>query len=297
MDRVRSEMAGREAGHFFARLPILCADRTAAIEEPNESTGGYFRQAERARSAHFEFEFIHLNANLVVPRRSVLILLMKRPLRRSGMRELSMIAAALVLTCGAAFAQTTTGMPGVATTTPPALGMTSPLGTFGGSTPTGNTPTGLPLGATQINPGGVSTTPGRSGGLAGTGSPGLAGITGMSSATGMGSTFDGGGLATDGSTGSSGAAGSTGAMGTTGATFGCTTSTGPSSNGTASPLSNPGSVSSPLNGGTIPLGATELNGGGVSPFVTVPAPTTTTTTTPGTITTPGMTAPGTTAGP
>ena len=73
------------------------------------------------------------------------------------MRRWSMIAAALVLSCGAAFAQTTTGMSGVAMATPPASGMT-PLGTLGGNPPTGNSPTGLPLGATEINPGGLSTT-------------------------------------------------------------------------------------------------------------------------------------------
>jgi hypothetical protein len=188
------------------------------------------------------------------------------------MRRWTIVVAALLSSCGTAFAQTTTGMSGSATSFPPALGITSPLGAQGALPPTGNSPTGLPLGATEINPGGLSTTPALVCGAAG--SSGLAGTSGTSSPVGTSGTFDGGGLAAAGSPGS------------TGATAGCTAGVSP--NGTASPLSTPGATSTTLDGGTIPLGATELGGGGVSPLIAVPAPSSTTTAMPGV--TPGVAA-------
>jgi hypothetical protein len=61
-------------------------------------------------------------------------------------RQLSMAALALLCGCVAASAQTST--------TPSAMGTTSPLGTLDTS---GTSGTGLPLGATEIDPGGLGT--------------------------------------------------------------------------------------------------------------------------------------------
>lgn len=146
------------------------------------------------------------------------------------MRRACVMTIMILLGSGVAQAQSAATMPGI--------GATSPLGMLGSSSAGG---TGVPLGATEIDPGGLSPL--------GACVPSLSG----SSSTGSGSTFDGGGLAN-----------------TASATSSCTSGTpNLTSTGTASPLSSPASN---LAGGTIPLGATELDSGGLSPMISVPAP-------------------------
>jgi len=160
------------------------------------------------------------------------------------MRRLLVITAALLISCGAGHAQNAMSTP--------AIGPTSPLGSLGSLGSSGSMGTGLPLGATEVDPGGLSPATGTNCSASGGGS-GLAGTSGA----GTTSTFDGGGLS-----GSS-----------TISASGCTSSQVLSSGGTASPLSNPsGSSSLTLGGGAIPLGATEMDSGGVSPMITVPGP-------------------------
>ena len=145
------------------------------------------------------------------------------------MRRLSAIAAlALLLSCGAAAAQT------LPTPGAPPLGLASPLGIPGASGAARNV--GIGLGATEINSAGVSPAV----------SP-YCGSTGPSPAL---SGFDGGGM--------SGAAATS-----------CAASSVPSSGGTAALPSAPGT---PLAGGSIPLGATELGNAGISPLIGVAAP-------------------------
>ncbi|AMN42650.1 hypothetical protein [Rhodoplanes sp. Z2-YC6860] len=120
--------------------------------------------------------------------------------------------------------------------TTPGIGATSPLGMLGSSSSVG---TGVPLGATEIDPGGLSPL-----GACVPSDPSMLG------ASATGSTFDGGGLAS--------------------ATSSCASGTpNITSTGIASPLSG---APPNLAGGTIPLGSTELDGGGLSPMITVPAP-------------------------
>jgi hypothetical protein len=165
------------------------------------------------------------------------------------MRRACVVTVMILLGCGAAAAQSATTLPG--------MGVTSPLGILGSSAATG---TGVPLGATEIDPGGLSpatscvpTDPSILGSTSTT-----SGISGTSSATSTtsGSAFDGGGVANTGSLASS-----------------CTSVTPNMPNvtttGIASPLSG---SSSNLAGGTIPLGATALDSGGLSPLVAVPQP-------------------------
>jgi hypothetical protein len=190
------------------------------------------------------------------------------------MRRLGISIVMLVLSSGLAAAQVAP-MPGG-----PALGVTSPLGTMGSNSAG---PVGIPLGSTELNSGGLSPAPitplssattncfggtfGIKGsGIAGTGTTG-AGMAGMG--TGASNfTFDGGGTA-----GLSG--GTPISSGSPSLTGGCTSlPPGGGSTGLASPLSTPGSPGlTTLNGGTIPLGATELIGAGVSPIVPVTPPT------------------------
>jgi hypothetical protein len=59
--------------------------------------------------------------------------------------------------------------------------------------------------------------------------------------------------------------------------------------GTASPLSNPDANSTArLDGGVIPLGATEMNSAGVSPLIGIPAPSVAVTPCIGSTTTSGL---------
>jgi hypothetical protein len=172
------------------------------------------------------------------------------------MKLLPLTVAAILFGCGAAQAQSVMISPG--------MGATSPLGVPGSSAPSGsNSPTGIPLGATEIDPGGLSPAPlsncNASGFAANSGmSSGMTGssASGLGSTPTMGSTFDGGGF---GST-------TTSACASPGASVNTATSTG-----TTSPLSTMGTNSNfTLNGGAIPLGSTEINSGGVSPLIIVP---------------------------
>jgi hypothetical protein len=190
------------------------------------------------------------------------------------MRRTGISIVMLVLSSGLAAAQMAL-MPGG-----PALGVTSPLGTMGSNSAG---PVGIPLGSTQLNIGGLSPAPitplssattNCFGGTYGVNGAGIAGMgtTGAGMA-GMGSgasnfTFDGGGTA--GLSGGTPISSSSPSL-----TGGCTSlPPGGGSTGLASPLSTPGSPGlTTLNGGSIPLGATELDSTGLSPLVPVPGPT------------------------
>jgi hypothetical protein len=179
------------------------------------------------------------------------------------MRRTGISIVMLVLSSGLAAAQMAP-IPGG-----PALGVTSPLGTMGSSSAG---PVGIPLGSTELNFGGLSPAPiaplssttncfgGTGTGTTGTGMAGGAGVSNF--------TFDGGGTA-----GLSG--GTPISSGSPSLAGGCTSlPPGGGSTGLASPLSTPGSPGlTALNGGTIPLGATELDSTGLSPLVPLPTPT------------------------
>src|SRR5690242_9416336 len=113
------------------------------------------------------------------------------------------VVAAFLFISGAAEAQSSMSTSG--------MGTTSPLGVPGASG--GSYSTGIPLGATEIDPGGLSP-------MAGTNCGGLS----TGSATASSGTFDGGGL-TMGSSSSS--------------TTGCSTGSSQVSSGTASPQYSP----------------------------------------------------------
>jgi hypothetical protein len=177
------------------------------------------------------------------------------------MQRASVVTLMILLGCGAAAAQSAPALSG--------MGATSPLGIPGSSAANG---TGVPLGATEIDPGGLSPAtscvPSDPSILGNTST--TSGISGTSStaSTTSGSTFDGGGVANAGSLASN-----------------CTSVTPNTPNvtttGIASPLSG---SSSNLAGGTIPLGATALDSGGLSPMIAVPQPVMPT---PGSTTCPG----------
>ncbi len=150
----------------------------------------------------------------------------------------------LVLSAGPSFAQLAPLTP-----TAPAMGATSPLGLPGTTSPVGAV--GIPLGATELSPGGVSPMP-----LDPTVSadPCLGGGLSASGMSGTVSTFDGSGVATNTIGTSASSCGGT-ASGTTTTTAGLGGSNGGAAPGVA-----------PV--GSIPLDATELNNGGISPLVT-----------------------------
>src|SRR4051795_2372584 len=102
------------------------------------------------------------------------------------MPRMFLTIAALLLSCEAVPAQNAVVRS--------ALGATSPLSGLG--SPTSGAPTGIPLGATEIDPGGLSPLPCSS---AGTSSPGAAGsqMT-LSTTVSAGSAFDGGGMSSGG---------------------------------------------------------------------------------------------------
>jgi hypothetical protein len=152
------------------------------------------------------------------------------------MPRMLLTIAALLLSCEAVPAQNAVVRS--------ALGATSPLSGLG--SPTSGAPTGIPLGATEIDPGGLSPLPCSSAAFSS-----LAGSS--QSGAAAGTTFDGGGMF------------SSGCNAAPEATV--------SSTGNVSPLFTPGATSgSLLSGGSIPLGATEIDNGGVSPMITIPSP-------------------------
>jgi hypothetical protein len=134
-----------------------------------------------------------------------------------------------------------TSMVGFAQVSPtPGMGATSPLGM--GSSGFNTQPNGIPLGATELNPGGLSPSP----------CPGT-----TASGTGLAGpllTFDGGGLTSNSSA--------------------CSSSTAGNSAGTGGPLQVGPTTSGPTAGNstTIPLGSTDLATPGESPVITNPAP-------------------------
>jgi hypothetical protein len=169
-----------------------------------------------------------------------------RQATEAAMRRFLVITAAILtvaMSCGSSHAQSSMS--------PSAMGATSPLGMLGSG---GSSGTGIPFGATEINPGGLSPAPNPNCGIRASSSGGYAmsasGTTGT--ITGAASIFDGGGIAANGS-----------AM----SVAGCASLQPPSSNGTASPLTTAVTGSQfRLDGGAIPLGSTELDSGGVSPM-------------------------------
>lgn len=128
---------------------------------------------------------------------------------------------------------------------PPAMGRTSPLGLMGANAQ-GPSSSGIPLGATELNPAGLSPLLGgttlclATGGLA----PGSTG--------GATSSFDGGG--TSGGPGLS------------------LSNTCTSAASSGSPSATSSASGSSAAGGVVPLGATEIGNTGVSPLITVAPP-------------------------
>jgi hypothetical protein len=123
---------------------------------------------------------------------------------------------------------------------PPGMGATSPLGT--GSSGFSTQPNGIPLGATELNPGGLSP-------------PSCAGTTASGNGlAGRMSTFDGGSLMANSSACSSSTAGNSASTG--GVPQVGSTAIGPTAG----------------NGTSIPLGSTNLATPGESPVITNPAP-------------------------
>jgi S-DNA-T family DNA segregation ATPase FtsK/SpoIIIE len=167
--------------------------------------------------------------------------------QEDAMRRACAMTVMVLLGCGVAAAQTAPTMP--------SIGATSPLGTLGSSPASG---TGVPFGATEIDPGGLSPAtscvaadPSILGSSTTSSSSTMSGISGTGSTT-SGSTFDGGGFASASN---------------------CSSVTPNTSNVTTTGIASPLSGSSTnLAGGTIPLGATSLDGGGLSPLVAVPQP-------------------------
>jgi hypothetical protein len=198
------------------------------------------------------------------------------------MRRLLSVAAAMLLLGGApAISQVASTGSGAS----PGMGMTSPLGGTGSVGPVG-----IPLGSTELDPGGLSPGP-----LGSTTSTSLCGTngtsmtaTGMAGTAGSSSTFDGGG-----NVGVSGLCGSVPLGGTV--------------SGTQSLSASGALAGSTLGIGTIPLGATEIGSAGISPMEPAPGPAPTLNLSPfptlspssscaGSATTPGALGSGTTIG-
>ena len=174
------------------------------------------------------------------------------------MTRFAMATAVVLLGCGSAYAQA-----GMNVSPLPALGMTSPLGIP--NAPVGQT--GIPLGATELATPGVSPT--TSGASPMLGAPCVSSTPPSaamgSSTTGtfpnMGSPVTGASAGTGGSvTGTSGTAPFDGG-GMAGSTSGGCTASATASPPLASSM-GPGSTVGPAG---IPLGSTELGGGGLSP--------------------------------
>ena len=146
------------------------------------------------------------------------------------LRALLTASAILLLGCGASFAQLAPLSP-----SSPAMGLTSPLGIPGTTSPVG--PVGIPLGATSLSPSGLSPAP-----------------------------FDP--TASNNPCSSAIPSGLSSGVVSSSASCGITPETG-SASGT---LSMGGGAASPVGSSGIPLGATELGNAGVSPMITSPAP-------------------------
>ena len=206
--------------------------------------------AVNSRCSRQKFECSSLNCNLMAPPRRPPIskqtadcfpCLSGDAMRAISLRSVSTTLAALVLSCSTSLAQIAP-----LTVISPAMGATSPLGIPGALTgvtsPVG--PVGIPLGASELSPGGLSPAP----------LDPTASTNSCSSSVGNGSssTFDGAGVST-----------STTASCSVGASTGTASGTLPTS-------SLDGATGSTVSAGTIPLGATELDSGGLSPLVAPP---------------------------
>jgi hypothetical protein len=169
-----------------------------------------------------------------------------------ALKSLAIGSLLLLLSVSAGLAQTAP-----LTTANPAMCATSPLGVPGASAAVGGI--GIPLGSTELSPGGLSPAPlDPTASATGCSSVGNSG----SGAIPSGISFDGGGINTStvGASTPSVCNSSGGASGTTASTSSVSGSTGSGALGLP-----------PV--GAIPLGATELNNAGVSPMVSSPAPT------------------------
>ena len=166
-----------------------------------------------------------------------------RQATEASMRRFLVIAAAILvmpMSCASSFAQSSISLS--------AMGATSPLGVFGSG---GSSGTGIPFAATEINPGGLSPAPNPNCSPRASNSAGN-GMSASGTTTGAASSFDGGGL---------------GGVGSAASMSSCSSPELTSSDGSASPLAAAGAtLQFHLNGGAIPLGATELASGGVSPM-------------------------------
>lgn len=177
--------------------------------------------------------------------------------RRMPMRS-SLIAAALpaLLFCNVAMAQ---GIPAAT----PSLSPTSPLGLGTGSTVS---PTGIPLGATELASPGISPAPtGVTGTIAMPGSTTSCSAVGTSPSTmsGSTSTYDGGGLAVGGATP---AAAAPSGMSTS---VICSSASGSAAASSAATPISPTTTGGVAQTG-VPLGSTEIGNLGVSSAAPVP---------------------------
>jgi len=164
-------------------------------------------------------------------------------------RELITAILATILGCNPVFAQ----VGGIGSPTP-GMGLTSP---FGMSAATGSSvgPAGVPLGATELATPGLSPAPPST---LGSGFTICSAVVGAPTTNATG-TFDGGGVGTSVETSQMGMAGTSSTSGS------CNQASGAGSAGTLpSTTSSPGSNVLP-GIGTIPMGSTELDRGGVSP--------------------------------
>src|SRR4030081_859134 len=187
--------------------------------------------------------------------------------------RISLIAAIFptLLVCNVATAQVS----GMASPTP-SIGATSPLGLGTGSTVS---PTGIPLGSTEIASPGVSPAPGdATGTIAMPSSSTACSIIGTAPSSMFGSTasFDGGGMAmgtsapataatsgtmaTSGMSTSSGMSATSGMLGTSGMSGMCGSGSSSISSSTPTSPTTPGGVART----GIPLGSTEVGNLGVS---------------------------------
>jgi hypothetical protein len=174
------------------------------------------------------------------------------------MKRLWMAVAIVALGCGSAFAQ----VGGVSVPTP-GIATTSPLGMSGGSqSGTSVGPTGIPLGATELTSPGISpmlidpTAMMSSGATCAAGASASTGISGGISGV---STYDGGGLAVGSAMGAGTAL--------PGSAAPCVAA-GITSSSASAPSTSPGAA---FRSG-IPLGSVEIGSAGVSPLITLPAP-------------------------
>jgi hypothetical protein len=160
-------------------------------------------------------------------------------------RALIPVALAALLGCNPAFAQV--GGVGIPT---PGIAATSPLGMAPGSSVS---PTGIPMGATEIVSPGISPMPSGTLGMSGYGI--TCSATGSASPeTSSASTYDGGGMGMAGSVPGSASI--------------CGTGSASGSSTAATPSMSPSAVSRP----GIPLGSVEIGSAGISPLVVVPMP-------------------------